>query len=58
VIRLVLENTPRLPLLEVLTAHLARQPQLGDGPALAADLLSFFHDRLKYSCAIRGCAMT
>ena len=47
VIRLVLENTPRLPLLEVLTAHLARQPQLGDGPALAADLLSFFHDRLK-----------
>ena len=47
VIRLVLENTPRLPLLEVLTAHLARQPQLGDGTALAADLLSFFHDRLK-----------
>ncbi|MGA1232599.1 MAG: glycine--tRNA ligase subunit beta [Lutimaribacter sp.] len=47
VIRLVLENPPRLPLLEVLTAHLARQPQLGDGPALAADLLSFFHDRLK-----------
>jgi len=47
VIRLVLENTPRLPLLEVLTAYLARQPQLGDGPALAADLLSFFHDRLK-----------
>ncbi|MGA1612612.1 MAG: glycine--tRNA ligase subunit beta [Lutimaribacter sp.] len=47
VIRLVLENTPRLPLLEVLTAHLARQLQLGDGPALAADLLSFFHDRLK-----------
>ncbi|MGA0923063.1 MAG: glycine--tRNA ligase subunit beta [Lutimaribacter sp.] len=47
VIRLVLENTPRLPLLEVLTAQLARQPQLGDGPALAADLLSFFHDRLK-----------
>jgi len=47
VIRLVLENTQRMPLLEVLTTHLARQPQLGDGPALAADLLSFFHDRLK-----------
>lgn len=47
VIRLVLENTLRLPLVAVLTAHLARQPQQGDGPALAADLLAFFHDRLK-----------
>ncbi len=47
VIRLILENNVRLSLSDVIAAHLAQSALSETGQDLAADLLAFFHDRLK-----------
>ncbi|MDK3017953.1 glycine--tRNA ligase subunit beta [Pseudodonghicola sp. IC7] len=50
VIRLILDNGLRLPLTGLFEAGMVNQtvdPQATDYPEIAADLLAFFHDRLK-----------
>src|SRR5882762_6796679 len=46
VIRLIVENTLRLPLLNVAKSTMAGLPAKGDAQKLPGDLLSFFADRL------------
>jgi len=47
VIRLIVENTLRLPILNVAKSAMAGLPAKGDTSKLPADLLAFFADRLK-----------
>ena len=54
VIRLVLENQIRLPLLKVAVEHMARFANAENASAVASDLLGFFHDRLKVYLRDRG----
>jgi len=54
VIRLVLENEIRLPLLTSAGAHLERFETAANVPTVASELLGFFHDRLKVYLRDRG----
>jgi glycyl-tRNA synthetase beta chain len=54
VIRLVLENQIRLPLLKAAVEHMARFANAENASAVASDLLGFFHDRLKVYLRDRG----
>ena len=57
IIRLVLENQIRLPLLNAAVEDMARFANAEDASAVASDLLGFFHDRLRYICVIAAFAM-
>jgi glycyl-tRNA synthetase beta chain len=54
VIRLIVENTLRLPILNVTTSAMAGLPATGDAQKLPGDLLSFFADRLKVQLREQG----
>jgi glycyl-tRNA synthetase beta chain len=54
IIRLVLENQIRLPLLNTAVEHMARFANVENASAVATDLLGFFHDRLKVYLRDRG----
>ena len=54
IIRLVLENKIRLPLLNAAVEHMARFANVENASAVASDLLGFFHDRLKVYLRDRG----
>jgi glycyl-tRNA synthetase beta chain len=54
IIRLVLENQIPLPLLNAAVEHMARFANIENAPAVASDLLGFFHDRLKVYLRDRG----
>jgi glycyl-tRNA synthetase beta chain len=54
VIRLIVENTLRLPLLNVAKSTMAGLPAKGDAQKLPGDLLSFFADRLKVQLREQG----
>jgi glycyl-tRNA synthetase beta chain len=54
VIRLIVENTLRLPILNVATSAMAGLPAKGDVQRLPADLLAFFADRLKVQLREQG----
>ena len=54
VIRLVLENQIRLPLLKAAVEHMARFANAENASTVASDLLGFFHDRLKVYLRDRG----
>ncbi|HVQ69889.1 MAG TPA: glycine--tRNA ligase subunit beta [Bradyrhizobium sp.] len=54
VIRLIVENMVRLPILNVAKSAMAGLPAKGDAPKLPADLLSFFADRLKVQLRDQG----
>ncbi len=54
IIRLVLENQIRLPLLNTAVEHMARFANVENASAVATDLLDFFHDRLKVYLRDRG----
>jgi len=54
VIRLIVENALRLPILNVAKSTMAGLPAKGDVQKLPADLLSFFADRLKVQLRDQG----
>jgi glycyl-tRNA synthetase beta chain len=54
VIRLIVENTLRLPILNVAKSAMASLPAKGDAEKLPADLLAFFADRLKVQLRDQG----
>lgn len=54
IIRLVLENQIRLPLLNAAVEHMGRFTNVENASAVASDLLGFFHDRLKVYLRDRG----
>jgi glycyl-tRNA synthetase beta chain len=54
VIRLIVENTLRLPILSVAKSTMAGLPAKGDAQKLPGDLLSFFADRLKVQLRDQG----
>ncbi len=54
VIRLIVENTLRLPILNVAKSAMAGLPAKGDAQKLPGDLLSFFADRLKVQLREQG----
>ena len=54
IIRLVLENQIRLPLLNAAVEHMGRFANVENASAVASDLLGFFHDRLKVYLRDRG----
>ena len=54
VIRLIVENTLRLPILNVAKSTMAGLPAKGDAQKLPGDLLSFFADRLKVQLREQG----
>jgi glycyl-tRNA synthetase beta chain len=54
VIRLIVENTLRLPILSVAKSTMAGLPAKGDVQKLPGDLLSFFADRLKVQLRDQG----
>lgn len=54
IIRLVLENQIRLPLLNAAVEHMVRFANVENASAVASDLLGFFHDRLKVYLRDRG----
>jgi glycyl-tRNA synthetase beta chain len=54
VIRLIVDNTLRLPLLNVAKSAMAGLPEKGDAQKLPGDLLSFFADRLKVQLRDQG----
>lgn len=54
IIRLVLENQIRLPLLNAAVEHMTRFANVENASAVASDLLGFFHDRLKVYLRDRG----
>ena len=54
IIRLVLENQIRLPLLNAAVEHMGRFANVENASDVASDLLGFFHDRLKVYLRDRG----
>ncbi|UPK06142.1 glycine--tRNA ligase subunit beta [Bradyrhizobium sp. 170] len=54
VIRLIVENTLRLPILNVAKSSMVGLPATGDAQKLPGDLLSFFADRLKVQLRDQG----
>ena len=54
IIRLVLENQIRLPLLKAAVEHFARFANVENASSVAFDLLGFLHDRLKVYLRDRG----
>jgi glycyl-tRNA synthetase beta chain len=54
VIRLIVDNALRLPILNVARSAMAGLPQKGDAQKLPGDLLSFFADRLKVQLRDQG----
>jgi glycyl-tRNA synthetase beta chain len=54
VIRLIVENTLRLPILNVAKSAMAGLPAKGDTSKLPTDLLAFFADRLKVQLREQG----
>ena len=54
IIRLVLENQIRLPLLKAAVEHIARFANVENASSVAFDLLGFLHDRLKVYLRDRG----
>ena len=54
VIRLIVDNALRLPILNVAKSAMAGLPQKGDAQKLPGDLLSFFADRLKVQLRDQG----
>jgi glycyl-tRNA synthetase beta chain len=54
VIRLIVENTLRLPILNVAKSAMVGLPATGDAQKLPGDLLSFFADRLKVQLREQG----
>ena len=54
IIRLVLENEIRFPLIAAVSEHLGRFADVGNASVIASDLLGFFHDRLKVYLRDRG----
>jgi glycyl-tRNA synthetase beta chain len=54
VIRLIVDNTLRLPLLNVAKSAMVGLPEKGDAQTLPGDLLSFFADRLKVQLRDQG----
>ena len=54
VIRLIVDNARRLPILNVAKSAMAGLPQKGDAQKLPGDLLSFFADRLKVQLRDQG----
>ena len=54
VIRLIVENTLRLPILNVAKSTMAGLPAKGDAQKLPGDLLAFFADRLKVQLREQG----
>jgi glycyl-tRNA synthetase beta chain len=54
VIRLIVENALRLPILNVAKSSMAGLPAKGDAQKLPGDLLSFFADRLKVQLRDQG----
>jgi glycyl-tRNA synthetase beta chain len=54
VIRLIVENTLRLPVLNVAKSAMVGLPATGDAQKLPGDLLSFFADRLKVQLRDQG----
>lgn len=54
VIRLIVDNTLRLPILNVAKSAISGLPAKGDGQNLSSDLLSFFADRLKVQLRDQG----
>ena len=54
IIRLVLENQIRLPLIAAVSEHLGRFADVDNESVIASDLLGFFHDRLKVYLRDRG----
>ena len=54
IIRLVLENQIRLPLIAAVSEHLGRFADVANASVIASDLLGFFHDRLKVYLRDRG----
>jgi glycyl-tRNA synthetase beta chain len=54
VIRLIVDNALRLPILNVAKSAMAGLPEKGDAQKLSADLLSFFADRLKVQLRDQG----
>jgi glycyl-tRNA synthetase beta chain len=54
VIRLIVENTLRLPILNVAKSALVGLPATGDAQKLPGDLLAFFADRLKVQLRDQG----
>ncbi|MCA6118603.1 glycine--tRNA ligase subunit beta [Bradyrhizobium sp. WSM 1738] len=53
-IRLIVDNTLRLPILNAAKSAMAGLPEKGDDQKLASDLLSFFADRLKVQLRDQG----
>ncbi|KRR29672.1 glycine--tRNA ligase subunit beta [Bradyrhizobium retamae] len=53
-IRLIVDNTLRLPILDVAKSALAGLPEKSDAEKLPGDLLSFFADRLKVQLRDQG----
>jgi len=54
IIRLVLENQIRLPLMSAAVEHMGRFAKFDNASAIASDLLGFVHDRLKVYLRDRG----
>jgi glycyl-tRNA synthetase beta chain len=54
VIRLIVDNTLRLPIVNVAQSAISGLPAKGDGQTLSSDLLSFFADRLKVQLRDQG----
>jgi glycyl-tRNA synthetase beta chain len=54
VIRLIVENSLRLPILQIAKLDVAGHSAKGDAQGLAGDLLSFFADRLKVQLRDQG----
>jgi glycyl-tRNA synthetase beta chain len=54
VIRLIVDNTLRLPIVNVAKSAISGLPAKGDGQTLSSDLLSFFADRLKVQLRDQG----
>jgi glycyl-tRNA synthetase beta chain len=54
VIRLIVDNTLRLPILNVAKSAMVGLPEKGDAQKLPGDLLSFFADRLKVQLRDQG----
>ena len=54
IIRLLLENEIRLPLIAAVSEHLGRFADVDNASVIASDLLGFFHDRLKVYLRDRG----
>jgi glycyl-tRNA synthetase beta chain len=54
VIRLIVDNVLRLPILNVAKSAMVGLPEKGDAPRLSHDLLSFFADRLKVQLRDQG----